>query len=221
MSATTESYDRGYAAGKAAKPTLKKWMDATAQWARTQYPASAHLDYWDECVTLDQERLQCPPSTAKFPETAGLPDRLVAERKGFLDGSGGGPRELAYHFTWFFYSSRRLNTRYVGVNQRANHCTAVYIRDSREGGQLLGHNLDDLRREGLEDFPPPRTGPDGARRRLNYGVSSAVLCDEEPQEIFPVNVWEIMPKDCRQVKDIVAFLQRYNEFWGAAKRSGR
>jgi hypothetical protein len=214
MSATTDAYNRGLAAGKTAKPTLKQWMEATERWARISYPASAHLDYWDECAKLDRERMQSPPSPTKYPETKGLADLLVAERKGFLDGSGAGPRELAFHYTWFFYCSRRLNTRFVGKGIRANHCTGVYIPHSREGGPLYGRNLDDIRRPGLEDFQPPKTGPDGKRRLLRDGVSSAVLCDEEPTDIFPINPWAIMPEDCNRVKDIVPFLERYKEFWG-------
>lgn len=214
MSKLTDAYNRGLAAGKDAKPTLKKWMEATERWARISYPASKHLDYWDECAKFDQERLKCAPPLAKFPETKGWPDLIAAQRKGFIDATGCGPRELAFHYSWFFYCSRRLNTRFVGKEIRANHCTAVYIRDTKEDGPLSGRNLDDIRRPGLEDFQPPRQGPDGKRRRLTDGVSSAVLCDEEPTNLFPVNVWEIMPEDCKQVKDIVAFLQRYNDFWG-------
>jgi hypothetical protein len=214
MSAITDAYNRGLAAGKTAGPTLRKWMEATERWARISYPASAQVDYWDECARLDQERIQCAPNPTRYPETKGLPDLLIAERKGFLDGAGCGPRELAFKYTWFFYCSRRLNTRFVGTGLRANHCTSVYIRDTKEGGPLYGRNLDDIRRPGLEDFPPPPHGPDGKRRMLTDGVSSAVLCDEEPSEMFPVNVWQVMPRDCRTAKDVVAFLQRYNEFWG-------
>jgi len=213
-SQTSEAYDRGLAAGRAARADLAKWMEATEKWARSAYPASAGIDYWDECAKLDQQRMKNPPDLAKYPETKGLPDILDAERKGFVVGSGGGARELAFHYTWFFYCSRRLNTRYVGVDQRANHCTSVYIRDSKEGGPLRGRNLDDIRRPGLENFQPPAKGPDGKPKILNEGVSSAVLCDEEPTDIFPVKVWDIMPADCRKTPDIIAFLQRYNDFWG-------
>lgn len=210
----SDAYNHGLAQGRQARPKITQWMEATERWARISYPASSHLDYWEECAKFDRERMQCAPSTTKFPETKGLPDLLTAERKGFVDGCGCGPRELAFHYTWFFYCSRRLNTRYVGKSLRANHCTAVYIRDTKEGGPLYGRNLDDIRRPGLEDFQPPRKGPDGKRRRQVDGVSSAVLCDEEPSEVFPVHVWDIMPEDCKKVKDMVAFLQRYNEFWG-------
>jgi len=210
----TKAYRRGLAAGKAAKPTLKQWMEATEKWARGSYPASVHLNYWDECTKLDQQRMQCPPSTSNFPETKGLPDLLLAERKGFLDGCGGGPRELAFHYTWSFFCSRGLNTRYIGKGIRANNCSEVYLRDSNEGGPLFGKNLDDIRRPHLEDFRPPVHGPDGIRRRYFWTDSGAVLCDEEPKEIFPVDVWGIMPRECKSSRETVRFLQRYNEFWG-------
>ncbi|MBI4025588.1 MAG: hypothetical protein HY360_11455 [Verrucomicrobia bacterium] len=214
MSKKNDAYQRGLAAGKATRPNIQKWMEFSVQWAKGQYPMTRELDYWGEVVKLDCDRMKNPPSLSQFPETKGLPDLLTAERKGFLEGCGGGPKELAFHYTWFFFTSRRLNTRYVGKPQRANHCTALYIRDSKEGGPLYGRTLDDIRRAGLEDFSPPREGPHGKRQFLRDGVSSAVLCDEEPREIFPVDPWALMPADCVKARDIMAFLQRYAEFWG-------
>ena len=131
MSKRTDAYNRGLAAGKAAGANLKKWMESLTSWARQSYPASRHLDYWKEVVQLDEERMNKPPSVSRFPETKELPDLLVAERKGFLDGSGGGPEELAFHYTWSFFVSRRLNTRYIGTGIRANHCSEVYIRERK------------------------------------------------------------------------------------------
>ncbi|HVF09792.1 MAG TPA: hypothetical protein VNA16_03270, partial [Abditibacteriaceae bacterium] len=216
MSKSDDGYRRGLAAGKAVGDRVgPAWTENLMEWARTAYPASTHLDYWDEVLKLDRERMESVPSAARYPELQGLPDELRAERQGFMEGCGGGPREVAFHYTWFYFISRRLNTRYVGFNQRANHCTAVYIRDSKEGGPLQGRNLDDVRRPpALEKLDPPRRGPDGKRRLITGGVSSAVLCDEEPTEIFPVDPWQIMPADCKQVGDIVDFLTRYVEFWG-------
>ena len=213
MITTTEAYNRGFAAGKAIKADLDKWMANTFKWMRGAYPASAHLDYAAEMEKIDRERLERVPSLTKFPETKGLPDIVRAERRGFVDATGAGPREVAYQFSWFFYCSRRLNAHYVGVDQRPNNCTAVYIRNSKEGGPLRGRNLDDIRRPGLENFVPPQ-GTAGGRKLRNDGVSSAVLCDDEPTEMYPVQVWDLLPPDCKRVKDIIPFLERYNEFWG-------
>jgi len=216
MSKIDDAYRRGLATGKELQERVSPaWMENLMEWARHAYPASAHLDYWDEVMKLDRERLESVPSAARYPEIRGLSDELGAERKGFMEGCGGGPREVAFNYTWFYFISRRLNTRYVGAGQRANHCTSVYIRDTKEGGPLYGRNLDDVRRPSeLENFQPPHQGPDGKRRLIAEGVSSAVLCDEEPTEIFPVDPWKIMPPDCNKVPDMVDFLTRYNEFWG-------
>lgn len=50
--------------------------------------------------------------------------------------------------------------------------------------------------------------------RTSATARKAAICDEEPREIFPVNVWEIMPKDCKKTPDRVEFLRRYVDFWG-------
>ncbi len=213
MSKTTEAYHRGLKAGKLAKPRLRQWMESFIRWAKTQYTATQDMDYPGEMVKCDRERLLNPPSLSKFPETKGLPDLVMAERKGFQEGCACGDDLMAYHFSWFFFSSRRLNTRHVGRDVQAGHCTSVYIRDSKEGGPLHGRNLDDIRRPALEDFQPPPPH-DGKRVFRREGVSSAVLCDEEPQEIFPVDPWLLIPEDCMKLKDVIEFLKRYVDFWG-------
>lgn len=215
MSKEAEAYQRGLKAGKEAKSNLHKEMDVNLQWTRRNYPASRHLDYLGEVIKLDRERMQNRPNLRKYPETNGLPDLLIAERKGFLEGCDGGERELAFHYTWSFFVSRRLNTRYIGSAAGADRCTAVFIRDSKEGGPLSGQNIDNYRCPELEDWiKPPQKGPDGKWKLLIGGASSAVLCDEEPQEMFPVDVWAILPTDCKKIADIVEFLRRYSDFWG-------
>lgn len=188
-------------------------MENLFAWARQQYPASRHLDYANEMVKLDSDRMESPPDMTRYPETRGLPDRLRTEREGFLDGCGGNELMLAFQYTWSFFCSRRLNTRYIGTGIRANRCSEVFFRDSREGGPLFGKNLDDIRRPAsLEQFPPP-AGPDGKRCRRVWTDSGSVLCDEEPKEMFPLDVWELMPPGTA-VRDTVEFLRRYVEFWG-------
>ena len=216
MSKIDDAYSRGLEKAKNAQHISPAWIDNLMGWARDAYPTTRDMDYWSEVIALDKERIANPPDAIKYPETRGLADRVVAERKGFLDGCGGGERELAFHYTWSYFVSRRLNTRHVGIDQRANHCTGIFIRETKEGGPIWVQNLDDLRRPAeLEQFDPPLKGPDGVRKLFTAGVSSAVLCDEEPREIFPVDVWELMPSEChRNADDIIEFLSRYNEFWG-------
>src|ERR1051325_2470948 len=143
-----ESYEAGRAAGKAARDNLKQEIEAGFRSALGSFPASAGLDYANELVKLDRQRTESAPSLTHFPETKGLPDILAAERKGFLDGCGGGPLELAFHYTWRFFQTRRLQTRYIGKGTKAPkaECTAVFIPNSTEGGPLFGRNWDEPNR---------------------------------------------------------------------------
>jgi len=187
-------------------------MESTFQGWRAEFPATTDLDFAEELRRLDRERLANPPSIARFPETRGWPDLVAAERQGFLDGCGGGPVELAFRYNSLYFMACRLNTRYVGSGVGADQCTAVFIRDSLEGGPLYGRNCDGGYNPSL-DVQPPRRGPDGVRRLWFKGVSCWTYCDEEPQEVFPIEAWRVLPDDCRQLPDVVEFLTRYVEFW--------
>ena len=209
----TEAYESGRAAGKAAINNFKQEIEDGFQSARKSFPASAELNYAHELVKLDRERVDHAPSLTRFPETRGWPDALASERKGFLDGSGGGPLELAFHYTWTFFRTRRLQTRYVSRRPPKAECTAVFIPNSKEGGPLFGRNWDETNKPLPWFMDVPTQGPDHVQRLFVKGVSSGTMCDEEPTEIFPLNPFRILPDDCRKVEDIVAFLQRYVDFW--------
>ena len=77
--------------------------------------------YAEYCVVPETNALPVPPGPALVRRGYAV---LAIDAYCFGERTGqgpGGPRELGYQFTWFFYCSRRLNTRYVGVGQRANH----------------------------------------------------------------------------------------------------
>ena len=95
-------------------------------------------------------------------------------------------------------------------------CTCVFFPRSAEG-PLLGSNRDVPYWSG-SGAGGKEKGPDGERRVRFGSVSAAVLCDEEPDEIFPVNVFEIISPHCTKLADIIAFLERYSDFWGPGNR---
>lgn len=226
------AYRRGVAKGKTAAQkgeVSPEWIASLIDGMRAGYPRAADLDIWREILSLDRERMDNPPDYTRFPEARGWPDLIRREREGFLEGAGCDEQARAFFYSRGFFGSRRLNTRYAGSspeNLRAGHCTAVYIRDTAEGGPLFGRTLDDIRM-GAEiearflTVPDPQTNwiemtaNDGNRPWLLKSlVSGAVLGDEEPREIFPLNAWDVMPDDCRSIKDMIAFLEHYADFWG-------
>ncbi|NQU11675.1 hypothetical protein HQ590_12850, partial [bacterium] len=208
------AYNRGLASGRRGRADIRQRMESTFQGWRAEFPATADLDYAQEILRLDRERLDSPPSLARFPETRGWPDLIRAERQGFREGCGGGPLELAFRYNSFYYQVCRLYTRYSGAPTGGGQCTAVFIRDSQEGGPLYGRNCDSAYSPSV-DTRPPRRGPDGVRRLWSKGVSCWAMCDEEPRELFPIEAWRVLPDDCRELADVVEFVTRYAEFWWA------
>ncbi|MCM8815280.1 MAG: hypothetical protein NC937_00145 [Candidatus Omnitrophica bacterium] len=216
MLSEKEAYERGRSAGIAAArdPQWLLMAESVMDWARKSYPASAELDYRKEILKLDKERMSSGLDLTKFPECKKWVDVLRAERKGFLDGCKD-EWMMAHHFNWYWFVSRRLNTRYVRKSAPKGKCTGVWFGYGNEG-PMAGQNLDDLVRP-FQRFNPPEKGPSGKPFEKITPVgsaSSAVLCDEEPENIFPVDVFEIMPEDIKKLSDFVDFLYRYREFWG-------
>lgn len=208
---TTQAYEKGFAQGRSARDTLQDSIDQGMAFVKSAYPRAAYLDFAAEVLKLDAERMANPPNYTRFPEARGWPDLVVAERQGFRDGSGCGDLEIAFKYTWFWMIGARFNSRYIGNAPGTANCTAVFIRDSVEGGPLYGRNWDVLN-DKYADVEVPRRGPDGKPRVFVKGVSCATMCDEEPQEIFPLTPWDVMPWDCRKLPDVMEFLKRYCEF---------
>lgn len=218
----TMSKDQAYAKGRSdAEDAVNNstWLpqaESRMDWAKANYPASADLHYRSEILSIETQRLDADLDLRKFPECRGLRELVVAEHKGFLDACGD-PWMTAQHFNWSWFVSRRLNTRYVATAPPPGQCTGVFIRDSAEG-PLAGSNLDDLRRP-FDKFNPP--GPkDGPADKPFEGitmiraVSSAVLCDDEPEDIFPVEPLALLPDDLTDLDEFVSFMERYHDFWG-------
>jgi hypothetical protein len=215
MSKLTEAYERGLAAGKTFGRNLAIQIADSVDFMRSSYPLTAGLDLAEEVYKLDCQRLEAVPDATRFPETRGIADIVRTERQAFREGSGATDAEIAYYYSWTFYYSRRVNTRYIGIAPARNECSAAYLPDSAEGGPLYGRNWDVLPNAWAKSYiEPPREGADGKKRMFVKGVSCSVFLDEEPEELFPVDPFALMPEDCKKVADGVEFLSRYRDFWG-------
>ena len=217
MITLSEAYARGAAAGEMAMQTdIKGMIEPTVKNMHSWYPLLAGHDILQEIYDLDCERMANPPDPYKYPETKGLPDLVREERRAFQQTTGYSNMEMAYNYTWHFYITRRVQTRYIGMAPPPGECSAAYIRNSTEGGPLYGRNWD----TGISDWVnrllvPPRVAADGKRVMWMKGVSFSIFLDEEPEEIFPVDPLALLPADCTEhVEDAVEFLTRYRDFWG-------
>lgn len=197
------------------------------KWVADQYPGTQGIELRDELLNFSRERMQADLDLRKFPECRGLAALVRAERKGFAEVIND-PLLVAFHFDWYWFCSRRLNTRFVGRAPPRAQCTDFWFADTAEGGPIHGSNRDDVLLFYQKDFaPPPETGPEetplmGGKRHSSPflkitcvgGVAAAVLCDEEPENLFPVNMDWITPDEIMDLKEYLAFKERYRDFWG-------
>jgi hypothetical protein len=225
-----QAYAKGVAAAKA--PYISDNISADIEslfprW-RAEFPLSAHLDYRAEIVKLWKERMDADLDLTQYPECRGLREIVQAEYRGYLDGCGGDPVPAAYYFNWSYYLRLRLQTRHFGfpADRRAEYtparvyaqpaeCTAIWFEDSPDG-PINGKNLDSSPSQRLDHHIPhhiPNGEPIKGVRLMGTGTAT-VFCDEEPEDIFPVNLDYIVPEDIRTVQDYVPFRYRYRQFCG-------
>jgi len=231
MGMREEGYERGYRAGEAAKGTIADQMKNYGPGQEFWFTAARGMDFAAEIEKWDRKRLDSGPSLIKYPEIKGLRERHLGEREGFMAGADCTYREAAFHYSSRDFRQRVLNVHYIGppsgplpppppiINPMPDQqCTNVFIPNGVEG-ITTGNNRDDtVWTYQMPKFRPPK----GVCREMNYhlswgSVSSAVRCDEPSDEIFPVDVFEILPDECTyDIKNIVKFFDRYVQFWGPA-----
>ena len=211
-----QAYAAGRAAGAAAEARV---VENSFRWARIQYAGAEGLNLRDELLTFDRRRMAADLDLRKFPECRGLREMVETERQGFLDACPD-PLQLAMYHSWYWYVSRVLNTRQVARTPPPAQCTDFWFAETREGGPIHGSNRDDLPAN-YPSLPIPTRGP--AEERFTQitcvgGVSAAVLCDEEPEDWFPVRMEWITPPGIRSLKEFLNFMERYHDFWGPGNR---
>lgn len=225
-----EAYARGREAAEHPLVTgdLVKDTEALFPLWKREFPLSAHLDYRTEIVKLWRERMSAEPDLTRYPECRGLPEIVRAEHQGYLDGCGGNEVQAAYRYNAFYFLRLRLQTRYFGFpdgrrgqsarnvySPPATACTAVWFEDTPDG-PVNGKNLDSGPEGRLGPYIPHHIPYGRPIRgvRLMGTATAACFCDEEPEEIFPVNLDDILPEDIRTVEDYVQFRHRYRQFCG-------
>jgi hypothetical protein len=217
-----QAYAQGRAAGAAYcgdSSAAACGAEGFQRWIEIQYPAAAGLDLRHEMIEFDRMRMNADLDLARFPECRGLREVVEAERRGFAEVCDD-PFLMASHFSNYWYCSRVLNVRYVGRAPEPSRCTDFWFAETKEGGPIHGCNRDDLR-EKYTSFPVPASG--GAERRFTEvtqvgAVSAAVLCDEAPEDWFPVNLDWFDLSGLRTLPDYLEVLERYRDFWGPGNR---
>ncbi len=200
----------------------KNWAQAHADFVRKMYLLTLdilkrHLPGFDELTIkrmiydYSQKRLNAPVDFKRYPELRGMKQLISAQWKGLSDGSGLDDYETAVYTNGFTFYHRMINTGKIGKMDPVEgaKCSYIFFPYS-DRGPLLANNLDTSPEEPFEQPHWP-----ALNEHLIIGtVSSGVFLDEEPEEEFPAPVFKIVARYCRNAKEAVEVLERYNQFWG-------
>jgi len=189
------------------------------------YPTLVDIDLAKAIRDYDRERLACEPDYGKFPEMIGLLDRHVGEREGFREATGLDETAIAFHFSWRWFVSRRINAHHVpryNVPLEDPGCTNIFFPDGEEG-VVAASNRDDVRHPHYEEHLAKafcgRLPVNNDIKGIVGSVSSSLYLDEEPECSFPCDPWELMPDECyNSIDDMMDFMTRYREFHGPANQ---
>ena len=211
---------RGRKAGKKANG-LPDQMEKEFASHLELFPSLGDIDMAAAVRDYDRERLACEPDYTVFPEMKGLIDRHLGEREGFREASGLDETATAFHYSYGFFITRRVNAlhvaRYDLIDSRSQ-CTNVFFPDGVDGVTTSDNRDDWARLEYRESIPNYRLPPppkDNAVDWVQGGVSSAMPLDEEPECCFPCNPTELIPDECfDDIHVLVDFMTRYREFYG-------
>jgi hypothetical protein len=176
-------------------------------------------DFARAVVAWDHRRLQATPDTNRFPEVKNIVDEVFGEREGFLESSGLSEVHCAYHYSFFHLIWKHINSHHAArydLESARLQCTDVFFPDGCEG-ITSSDNRDDIlyphNEASVVNFRPAPPPQNPAPRWLRGGVSSLILMDEEPEEIFPYDPHPYLPSECRKnIKDIIAWMYERRDF---------
>lgn len=154
-----------------------------------------------------QERMAKIPSRARYPEAQPWVDFVLARDRHLRELTGLSGRQMAIHRSLGDYRCFRGTLR--ARPKLVEKCRVVYLPETNRG-QLHIKNVDDPAIEWKPDPNPPRVWQE---ELVMDGVGSGLHIDDEPDEIFPLPVHQMVRTHCNDVPAAVDFFTRYSKFW--------
>ncbi len=160
-----------------------------------------------------RERMERVPSSVQYPESPFWVDRVraidreIQARAGLSDFEMGVLRSLNEYLAFRGYCRAKP--------ARIERCRVAYCPET-DGGELHIKNVDDPDTFWVPH--PPLKGGTRSRPPARFlvldGVGSGLHEDDEPPELFPLPIRQMLQAYCDDVPGAVQFLTRYRFFWG-------
>ena len=158
-----------------------------------------------------RDRMSRIPSTAKYPESPKWVEHVLAVDRELRDLANLSDRDMAVFRSlheYLAFRGFRIAARRAAADER---CRACYVPDT-DRGALHMKNVDDPITHWRPEREPIRSFlPDGLR---TDGVGNGLHIDEEPDDLFPLPMMNMLHRHATDVPSGVEFLTRYCPFWG-------
>lgn len=188
--------------------------------ATARYLGIGEAELVAQVTAFHRERVERAPDPARYPEAREARDLLLRRYAGMAQ-AGMDQELIALAESLAFWQKHVMVHRYgkvcnpVEIDRLRERCRVVYLPESDQG-PLHFKNIDDP----LETWTPKPPEPPGQpwpHAPLYFdGTGSGLHVDEEPAEIFPLNVVLLCKEHCTTVPQVREFLVRYNHFWEGA-----
>lgn len=211
-----DPYDQAQAKTK----SINSQRDVMLQWPVKRVLLDApHLDEADLLVGLQafhQERMATIPSQQQYPEAAPWVDLILAYVKELKKQADLTDQEVAIVISLSDYLRfRGFKHGTKNTENSIEKCRVAYVPDT-DRGCLHIKNIDDPAKNWSADTDPAAF-PMNDQLLVWDGTGSGLHIDDEPQEIFPLDVRAMLAAlNINDVPGAVEFLTRYGKFWSSA-----
>lgn len=180
---------------------------------------SPHLDeaqVISGLTAFHQERMAAVPPRSLYPEAQPWVDNTLTYQKELKAKANLTDAELAMVCSFGEYICFRGNRQgFKGEQVSVEKCRVAFVPDS-DRGRLHVKNVDDPPTH-WKRRPAPDAMPFGDGKLAWDGTGSGLHMDDEPDEIFPLDVKSMLDgEEIHDVPGAVEFLTRYGKFWSSA-----
>ena len=154
------------------------------------------------------ERMGRVPSAAKYPESPPWVEHVLAVDRRLKRAANLSDRQMAVLRSLHVYITFRGLRRCAPADEK---CRIAYLPETDRGPVSMSNTDDPLTH--WKPAPPPASFP--CQGGLSAGgVGNGLHMDEEPDELFPLPVTQMLPHYASDTPGGVQFLTRYCPFWG-------
>lgn len=171
-------------------------------------PQLTRADLTGGLTAFHRRRMSMIPSATTYPEAAPWVDYTLTRDREVQRLAELNDDEMAIMRSLDLYVTFHGMRRAAAVDER---CRIAYLPETDRGPMSISNTDDPL--DYWKPAPPPAQFPYSGGL-IASGVGNGLHLDDEPDELFPLPVLQMLGQYTDEVPGAIEFLTRYGQFWG-------